>query len=83
MMSKPQGPKREQWNLRTCVSELSLQKGLALLKPYQMLLTFRMRPALFKIDFDYAQRMNRDFVNAICSEFQGAKVSDPWADMNK
>jgi len=26
--------------------------------------------------------MDRDFINAICAEFPGAEVSDPWAAMN-
>ena len=33
--------------------------------------------------FRYAHLMNRDVVNAICAEFPGAEVSDPWAATNK
>jgi predicted DNA-binding protein (MmcQ/YjbR family) len=27
--------------------------------------------------------MNRDFINAICAEFPGAEVSDPWVASNE
>lgn len=34
-------------------------------------------------DFRYSQAMNRNFINAICAEFPGAEVSDPWAASNE
>lgn len=36
----------------------------------------------FATVFRYGEPMNRDFINAICAEFPGAEVSDPWSAMN-